>query len=67
MVNKMKAEVVRRVRVRQLFQARPSEDLTENAVMRFQGWLYQHHPELLPLRRGDMYTNLKVDLSGLYK
>jgi hypothetical protein len=66
-VNKMKAEAVRRVRVRQLFEARPSEDLTENAVMRFHGWLYQHHPELLPRRRGDMYKNLKVDLSGLFK
>jgi hypothetical protein len=61
------AEAVRRERVRQLFQARPAAEHTETTVLLFYGWLQQHHPELLPKRRGDVYKHLKVDLSGLYK
>jgi hypothetical protein len=54
-------------RVRQLFEARPSEQRTETGVLLFYGWLEQHHPELLPTGQGDPYQHLKSDLSGLYK
>ena len=60
-------EAVRRVRVRQLFQARPFEQQTETAALLFYRWLEQHHPELLPRGQGDPYQHLKVDLEGLYK
>jgi len=67
-------EEVRRVRVRQLFEARPSEERTETGVVLFYRWLQQSHPELLPTERvapwtepRDPYKQLKVDLKGLYK
>ena len=66
MDKKKEAEAVRRARVRQLFEARPVEH-TETGVLLFYGWLTQHHPELLPKGRGDLYKRLKVDLGGLYK
>jgi hypothetical protein len=54
-MTKNDTEAVRRARVRQLFEALPLGDRTENAVMKFHGWLHQHHPELLPQGRGDLY------------
>ena len=66
-MSKTDTEAVRRARVRQLFEALPLADHTENGVLKFHGWLHQHHPELLPKGRGDLYKRLKVDLGGLYK
>ena len=60
-------EAMRRTRVRQLFEARPSEEHTETGVLLFYRWLQQHHPELLPSGPADPYQQLKVDLRGLYK
>jgi len=61
-------DAVRRVRVRQLFQARPANEHTENGVLLFFGWLKQNHPALLPQgKQGDPYQHLKSDLQGLYK
>jgi hypothetical protein len=61
------SEAVRLARVRQLFEARPSEERTETGVLLFYGWLEKHHPELLPTGPGDPYQHLKVDLRGLYQ
>lgn len=66
-MNKKEIEAVRGARVRRLFEEIPLEDRSENGVLLFYGWLYQHHPELLPKGLGDLYQHLKVDLSGLYK
>ena len=60
-------EIMRRARVRQLFEARPFVEQTETGVLFFYGWLHQHHPELLPKGPGDVYKHLKADLHGLYK
>jgi hypothetical protein len=65
-VTKKDAEALRRVRVRQLFRERSSEQRTETGIMGFYGWLEKHHPELLPTGR-DPYRHLKMDLKGLYK
>ena len=60
-------EKVRRLRVRQLFEARPSDGQTETGVLIFFCWLKQYHPELLPQgKHGDAYQHLKSDLNGLY-
>ncbi len=59
-------EAVRRVRVRQLFLARPFEQ-TETAALLFYRWLEQHHPELLPRGKVTRIQHLRVDLEGLYK
>ena len=67
MDKKKEAEAMRRARVRQLFEAWPLGDRSENAVMKFHGWPHQHHPDLLPRGRGDLYKRLKVDLGGLCK
>jgi hypothetical protein len=61
-------EALRRARVRQLFQALPSEARTEDGIMKFYGWLQLKHPELLPrTRNGDPYQFVMAELSGLYK
>jgi hypothetical protein len=67
MMSKKDNEALRRMRVRQLWQAREPELRTEDHILIFHGWLEQHHPELLPRGQGDAYQALKVDLSGLYK
>lgn len=67
MKNMNDAEAVRRDHVRKLFKARLFQDRTENGVLLFHQWLQQHHPELLPKGLGDVYEQLKVDLSGLYE
>jgi hypothetical protein len=66
-MTKKEAEAVRRTRVRQLFEARPSEERTETGVLLFYRWLHQHYSELLPEEKGDQYEHLRVDLKGLYK
>jgi hypothetical protein len=60
-------EAVRRTRVRQLFEARPSSEHTETGVLLFYEWLQEHHPKLVPTEQGDAYQRLKMDLEGLYK
>jgi hypothetical protein len=68
MNTKKDAEALRRARVRQLYEARPAEDRTENGVLLFFAWLQEHYPELLPQgKQGDPYQHLKVDLCGLYQ
>ena len=62
------SEVVRRERVRQLFEVRYAEERTETGVLLFYAWLEKYHRELLPQqKRGDPYQYLKVDLEGLYE
>ena len=62
------SETLRRERVRQLFQARLSEELTETGVLLFYWWLKKYHPELLPREKhDDRYQHLRVDLAGLYR
>jgi hypothetical protein len=61
------AEAKRRTRVRQLYEARPSEDHTETGILPFFAWLDKHHPDLLPRGPGDLFEKLKGDLKGLYK
>src|SRR5271166_5041534 len=61
-------ETVRQLRVRQLFAARTAKKRTGDGILNFYGWLWEHHPELLPRAgRTDPYQLLKSDLSGLYK
>ena len=62
------SETLRRERLRQLFQARLSEELTETGVLLFYRWLKKYHPELLPPEKhDDPYQHLRVDLAGLYR
>lgn len=61
------SELMRRSRVRQLFQALPVDKRTESGVFIFHGWLVEHHSDLLPTRPGDSCEHLKMDLIGLYK
>ena len=62
------SEVVRRERVRQLFEVRYAEERTETGVLLFYAWLEKYHRELLPQQKsGDPYQYLKVDLEGLYE
>jgi hypothetical protein len=61
------SETVRIARVRQLWEARPSDERTETGVLIFYGWLEKHLPELLPSGPGDPYQHLKADLAGLYQ
>ena len=58
-------EVVRRERVRQLWQAYPVKNRTATGVLIFYGWLEKQHPELLPPGQGDPYQHVKEDLAGL--
>jgi hypothetical protein len=60
-------EAVRQARVRQLFEARSSNEHTETGILLFYGWLQRHHPKLVPTEQGDPYENLKIELQGLYK
>ena len=60
-------EILRRQRVRQLFEARPSDHRSEGDVTIFWGWLFLHHPELLSRKAGDQYLHLMADLKGLYQ
>lgn len=60
-------EKVRRLRVRQLFEARPSDERTETSMLIFFWRLMKYHPELLPQgKHGDPYQHLKSDLHGLH-
>ena len=53
--------------MRQLFQARLAEELTETGVLLFYSWLKKYHPELLPRQKDDdPYQHLRTDLEGLY-
>jgi hypothetical protein len=62
------SEVLRRARVRQLFETLLSEELTETGVLIFYRWLEKYHPELLARKeQGDPYEHLRVELEGLYK
>lgn len=61
------AEAVRRARVRQLFEAQPFAEPTENVVLVFYQWLEKRYRHLLPTEIGDLYQLLKADLNGLYK
>jgi hypothetical protein len=60
-------EVMRVLRVRQLFEARSAEERTEIAAQVFYAWLENHYPHLLPSGPGDSYEQFKIDLSGLFK
>jgi len=59
-------EILRRQRVRQLFEARIAHR-SEAEVANFWGWLLQYHPELLPRKAGDQYLHLVADLKGLFQ
>jgi hypothetical protein len=62
------SEVVRRARVRQLFETVLSEELTETGVLLFYRWLKKYHPELLVRNeQDDPYDHLRMELEGLYK
>lgn len=62
------SEVVRRARVRQLFETVLSEELTETGVLLFYRWLKKHRPELLVRKeQDDPYEHLRMELEGLYK
>lgn len=61
------AETNRRARVRQLFEARPSEEHTESGILPFFAWLDKNHRDLLPRGLGDPFEKLKADLKGLYR
>ena len=60
-------EVLRVLRVRRLFESRPSEEQTETGVLLFYAWLEKHYPHLLPGEAGDPHEHLKADLAGLFK
>lgn len=61
------AEANRWIRVRQLFEARPSEERTESGILFFFAWLDKNYPDLLPRGPGDKFDRLKTDLKGLYR
>jgi hypothetical protein len=65
-MSKKDTEVVRRIRVRQLFESGPFEH-TETGVLRFYEWLQRRYPYLLPTGLGDPHQHLKADLHGLYR
>jgi hypothetical protein len=65
-MSKKDTEVVRRIRVRQLFESGPFQH-TESGVLRFYEWLQRGYPYLLPTGPGDPHQHLKADLMGLYK
>jgi hypothetical protein len=61
-------KAVRQARVRQLFVTRYPNKPTADDVVTFLGWLEGHYPHLLPQeKQGDLYQQLKSDLSGLYE
>jgi hypothetical protein len=60
-------DAVRVLRVRQLFEARSSEERGETGIVVFYGWLEEHYPHLLPSGSGDRVQQLKADLAGLFK
>lgn len=65
---KSESEALRRERVRQMFQAHQSGELTETGVLLFYRWLKVYHPELLAQEKhNDPYQHLRSDLEGLYK
>src|ERR1700741_3640637 len=62
------SEVLRRARVRKLFETRLSEELTETGVLLFYRWLKKYRPELLVRKeQDDPYEHLRMELEGLYK
>jgi hypothetical protein len=66
--SKTDSEVLRRVRVRQLFETVQSAELTETGVLIFYRWLEKYHPELLVRKeQDDPYQHLRIELEGLYK
>jgi hypothetical protein len=68
MPSKIEIEIGRRVRVRQMYEAFPHNDRSENGVLKFYCWLQDHYTHLLPTaRRGDVYLDLIGDLKGLYQ
>lgn len=66
--SKRDSEVLRRARVRQLFETVLSAELTETGVLIFYRWLEKYHPELLVRKeQDDPYQHLRMELEGLYK
>jgi hypothetical protein len=62
------SEVLRRARVRKLFETLLSEELTETGVLLFYRWLKKYRPELLVRKeQDDPYEHLRMELEGLYK
>src|ERR1700751_1893373 len=62
------SEVLRRARVRELFETLLSEELTETGVLLFYRWLKKYRPELLVRKeQDDPYEHLRMELEGLYK
>ena len=51
--SKTDSEVLRRVRVRQLFETVQSAELTETGFLIFYRWLEKYHPELLVRKEQD--------------
>lgn len=61
-------DAVRRTQVRQLFVAHYPHAPTAMDVVSFYGWLSSRRPKLLrDAKKGGPYTNLKLDLDGLYQ
>jgi hypothetical protein len=66
--SKRDSEVLRRARVRQLFETVLSAELTETGVLLFYRWLEKYHPELLVREeQDDPYQHLRMELEGLYR
>jgi hypothetical protein len=55
--SKRDSEVLRRGRVRQLFETVQSTELTETGVLVFYIWLEKYHPELLVRKEQDDRIN----------
>ena len=67
-ISKRDSEVLRRARVRQLFETLLSEEPTETGVLLFYRWLEKYHAELLVRKeQDDPYEHLRMELEGLYK
>jgi hypothetical protein len=60
--NKEKEEAIRKLRVRQLWEASSERNARETGPLNFSKWLEEHHPELLPPGRGDAYERLRAEL-----
>ena len=65
MPSKNDPEVVRRLRVRQLFNARLEQERTVTGVVNFYGWLKDHYPGLIRRGSGDVYQRIRTDVFDL--
>jgi hypothetical protein len=66
MSSKTNPETIRRLRVRQLFKARPELERTLNGVVIFYDWLRDHYPDLIKPGPGDdHFQRVQADVSDL--